>query len=119
MKSLVRFVMIGAAVALLAMLMVPAVAQDGAPGPGEGGIIIEGTFGSDPVPFNPLVCSESSCQAIAATLLPGLLAADPKTGNFAPGVPGTVATDWTISEDGLTYTFTLREDYKWNDGTPV
>src|SRR5215510_15715601 len=27
--------------------------------------------------------------------------------------------DWTVSEDKLTYTFTLREGLKWHDGTPV
>lgn len=32
--------------------------------------------------------------------------------------PG-VAKDWTISEDGKTYTFNLRDDAKWNDGEPV
>lgn len=29
-----------------------------------------------------------------------------------------LAKDWTISEDGLTYTFNLR-DAKWSDGTPI
>ena len=29
-----------------------------------------------------------------------------------------LATDWTNSDDGLTYTFHLREDVKFNDGTP-
>lgn len=31
---------------------------------------------------------------------------------------GRLATEWTESEDGLTYTFTLREDVKWHDGQP-
>ncbi|MCM1992814.1 peptide ABC transporter substrate-binding protein [Oceanirhabdus seepicola] len=30
-----------------------------------------------------------------------------------------VAKSWTISEDGLTYTFNLRDNAKWSDGTPV
>lgn len=30
-----------------------------------------------------------------------------------------LAEDMTISEDGLTYTFKLRDDAKWSDGTPV
>ncbi|WP_201777674.1 peptide ABC transporter substrate-binding protein [Ornithinibacillus californiensis] len=30
-----------------------------------------------------------------------------------------VAEDWEISDDGLTYTFTLREDAKWSNGDPV
>ena len=32
-------------------------------------------------------------------------------------IPGA-AESWTISDDGLTYTFTLR-DHTWSDGTPV
>lgn len=30
-----------------------------------------------------------------------------------------IAEDWTISEDGLTYTFTIREGITWHDGTPL
>ncbi|MDO5605525.1 MAG: peptide ABC transporter substrate-binding protein [Paracoccus sp. (in: a-proteobacteria)] len=33
-------------------------------------------------------------------------------------VPGA-AESWTISEDGLTYTFILRENGKWSNGDPV
>ncbi len=29
-----------------------------------------------------------------------------------------LATDWTVSEDGLTYTFNLRDDVTFHDGTP-
>ena len=29
-----------------------------------------------------------------------------------------MATAWTISPDGLTYTFTLRQGVKWHDGEP-
>jgi len=29
------------------------------------------------------------------------------------------AESWTVSEDGLTYTFKLRPDLKWSDGEPV
>ena len=36
-------------------------------------------------------------------------------GEILPGM----ATDWEVSEDGKTYTFTLREDAAWSDGTPV
>src|ERR1700733_3819204 len=27
--------------------------------------------------------------------------------------------DWKVSDDKLTYTFTLRDGLKWHDGTPV
>lgn len=43
-----------------------------------------------------------------------LLALDPDTGEFVPWL----ATAWDISEDGLTYTFTLREDVTFHDGEP-
>jgi len=29
------------------------------------------------------------------------------------------AESWTVSEDGLTYTFTIRDGWTWSDGTPV
>lgn len=35
-------------------------------------------------------------------------------GNFVP----RLAESWEISEDGLTYTFYLRQDVKWHDGEP-
>lgn len=37
------------------------------------------------------------------------------TGEVIPGV----ATDWSISGDGTTYTFQLRDDAKWSNGDPV
>jgi peptide/nickel transport system substrate-binding protein len=36
-----------------------------------------------------------------------------------PKVIGDVATDWKISPDGLTYTFKIRRDMKFHDGTPL
>ncbi|MEM9341808.1 MAG: peptide ABC transporter substrate-binding protein [Pseudomonadota bacterium] len=33
-------------------------------------------------------------------------------------IPG-VATDWSVSDDGLVYTFNLRDDAKWSNGDPV
>lgn len=30
-----------------------------------------------------------------------------------------VAKDWTVSKDGLVYTFNLRDDMKWSNGEPV
>lgn len=32
-------------------------------------------------------------------------------------IPGAAET-WDVTEDGLTWTFTLRKDLKWSDGTP-
>ncbi|MFZ2100347.1 MAG: peptide ABC transporter substrate-binding protein, partial [Oricola sp.] len=38
--------------------------------------------------------------------------------NKAKVIPG-VAESWTISDDGLVYTFKLRSDAKWSNGDPV
>jgi len=42
------------------------------------------------------------------------LVAKTQDGEFVPHL----ATDWEVSEDGLTYTFTLRDDVTFSDGTP-
>jgi peptide/nickel transport system substrate-binding protein len=43
-----------------------------------------------------------------------LIFRDPATGGFVPGL----AKSWKVSPDGLTYTFQLREDVRFHDGTP-
>lgn len=47
-------------------------------------------------------------------IMEGLTVLDP---NDQP-IPG-VAEKWTISDDGLVYTFDIRKDYKWSNGEPV
>ncbi|TCP44302.1 peptide ABC transporter substrate-binding protein [Rhodovulum marinum] len=51
---------------------------------------------------------------ILRDLYEGLVVYD-RAGHVIPGV----ATEWTISEDGTVYTFTLRDDAKWSNGDPV
>ena len=45
----------------------------------------------------------------------GLVGLHPQTLQPVPDL----AKAWTISEDGLTYTFSLRENLTWSDGTPI
>ncbi|GAB4569208.1 MAG: ABC transporter substrate-binding protein [Anaerolineae bacterium] len=44
-----------------------------------------------------------------------LIYRDPQTGEFVPGL----AESWEISEDGRVYTFHLRRDVRFHDGTPL
>ncbi len=45
----------------------------------------------------------------------GLVFVDQITGEIKPGQ----AEKWTISPDGLVYTFNLRANLKWSDGQPL
>src|SRR6188474_406084 len=47
-------------------------------------------------------------------LFEGLVMQDAK----AELIPG-VAESWTVSDDGKVYTFKLRKDAAWSDGSPV
>ena len=48
-------------------------------------------------------------------MLEGLVSADPSTGEAVPAL----ASSWRRSEDGLTYTFDLRENVRFHDGTDL
>ena len=52
---------------------------------------------------------------IAFAVFEGLCTFDPYEFTVEPGV----AERWTVSDDGLTYTFHLREDAAWSNGEPV
>ncbi len=88
-----------------------------------GGILIGTNFGGDPTNMNPLISNNTVELALNEFLFPSLFNYDPET--RAPMMGGRndqdngLALDWSISEDGLTYTFNLRDDVTWNDGTPV
>jgi len=69
----------------------------------------------DPEFLDPNRISEASGTALASQMFEPLLV--PAPGNTPP-VPGQ-AERYTVSPDGLTYTFTLRPDLVWSDGTPL
>ena len=64
--------------------------------------------------IDPQMVEDVEGSSVARDLFEGLLTED-AAGNPAPGV----ATDWEVSEDGLTWTFTLRDNAKWSNGDPV
>ena len=67
--------------------------------------------------LNPILASDSESAAINAQLFPGLIGQDPFTGATVPD--GSMSKGWDVSEDGLIWTFHLREGVKWSDGEPV
>ena len=62
----------------------------------------------DPENLNYLISSKAATTDLTANLIDGLLEND-NYGNLVP----SMAEDWTVSKDGLTYTYTLRKDAKW------
>ncbi|HEV6333940.1 TPA: peptide ABC transporter substrate-binding protein [Streptococcus pneumoniae] len=65
-------------------------------------------YSSDPSSLNYLAENRAATSDIVANLVDGLLEND-QYGNYVP----SLAEDWTVSQDGLTYTYKLRKDAKW------
>jgi peptide/nickel transport system substrate-binding protein len=81
--------------------------------PARGGQLVEALVGR-PAVLNPLFAVEDSEKTITRLVFCALTRPDPLLGPRAD-----LATNWTISPDGLEYTFHLREDALWHDGQPV
>lgn len=64
--------------------------------------------------FNPLYAESAYDKYVTNTMFESLLAVD---GEAMP-IEG-LAESYEISEDGLTYTFTLRDGLKFDDGSPL
>jgi peptide/nickel transport system substrate-binding protein len=113
--KLSRLLLLGVLLVFVSMLAVPVAAQDD----DEGGIIVFSTFGTSPGTLNPIYCTDTACSGIIQFMNIGMIGADPSTATFEPGQPDNLALDWDVSDDNLTYTFYLREDMFWSDGTQV
>ena len=75
------------------------------------------TLGSEASPGSLnyyLECSSFTAE-IFGLMYESLLSSDPETGDYAPGL----ASEWTVSDDGLSFTFTLDPRARWSDGLPV
>jgi peptide/nickel transport system substrate-binding protein len=92
----------------------PAASGDG----GESGGASGGTFvfgaSSDPVSLDPAFASDGETFRVARQIFEGLVGTEPGTADPAP----LLATEWEASEDGLSYTFQLRDDVTFHDGEP-
>ena len=79
--------------------------------PGDNEITIN--FGAEEK-LNTLVETYSHCFALTKHYMVNLVQLD-ENDEVVPGV----ATEWTISDDGLVYNFKLREGMTWTNGEPV
>ena len=65
-------------------------------------------YNTDPDTLDYVNSNRASTSDVIANLVDGLLEND-QYGNLVP----SLAEDWTVSKDGLTYTYKLRKDAKW------
>jgi len=71
--------------------------------------------GVEPQGLDPHTTTGASDWGVQSALFEGLMGSDPLTGQAVPGG----ASRWAVSPDLLRYTFYLRPEARWSDGTPV
>jgi len=81
--------------------------------PADGDIIRRGNI-EDPTTLDPVFAQDIHAFNILLDLYEGLIAEDAH-GRPVPGV----AESWSVSGDGLVYTFTLRSNAQWSNGNRV
>lgn len=100
---------------LTALLVAAGLLCCGLCGCGDGGRDASLAFplAAEPRQLDPQVSEDSASREIEMALFEGLTRLD----DDGTPVPAA-ARDWTVSADGLTYTFTLRTA-RWSDGSPL
>ena len=71
--------------------------------------------GAEPQSLDAHLVTAYTDQNILLALFEGLCALDERSSQPVPAA----AESWTVSEDGLTYTFHLRAGLKWSNGEPL
>ncbi|XMB65975.1 ABC transporter substrate-binding protein [Mycoplasmatota bacterium zrk1] len=67
----------------------------------------------EPDSLDPQICNANWCTVVTSSMYEGLVTFH--NNEYLPGM----AESWEVSEDGMVYTFNIREDAKWADGTPI
>jgi oligopeptide transport system substrate-binding protein len=99
------------------LLAFPVTGCGRAPGPQAGDaqvaapIVFRRGNGPEPATLDPQRAQDENSRDVIRDLYEGLVA-ETSTGDIVPGA----ASSWTVSEDGLEWTFTLRPDGRWSNG---
>ncbi|QIM16822.1 ABC transporter substrate-binding protein [Leucobacter insecticola] len=79
---------------------------------GDGVFVFAGS--ADPVSLDPALSSDSETSRVTQQMFEGLVGYAEGSAEIEP----KLATEWTQSEDGKSFTFKLRENVEFSDGTP-
>ena len=94
-------------VALMLALVAPAAAQ-------PAGTLVVGLV-AEPVNLDPAQVTDLNSNRVGRRVVETLVTFPDESTQVVPGL----AESWTISKDGLQYTFKLRSGIKFHDGTPL
>lgn len=93
----------------------PALAQSGEDTyecPTTGGTLIT-AITDDPVSLNGIYANDGASVSVLSYIFNPLTLGGE---NWGTEITGDLAKDWSVSDDGLTWTFKLHEGVKWHDG---
>ena len=79
---------------------------------GKKGGVFQFNLGQQPTTLNPLSSTDYYASVVQGYIQESLATRNIDTYEWEP----VLATSWETSEDGLTFTFKLREGVKWHDG---
>lgn len=113
MRLLYRLWIASLCAAMLLTAALPSVARAQTPAGKTPTTLSRGIFG-EPDTLVPRESGVASAQTMIRDLFEGLTTFD-AAGATIPGA----ALSWTASADGLVYTFRLRPNLRWSDGTPL
>ncbi|MGH2372279.1 MAG: ABC transporter substrate-binding protein, partial [bacterium] len=101
------------AIWLLSALLVLTLGPTSGAGPARGTRIVVG-FDTDPPSLDGHANTNLASDQLFAHLYDRLVMFDMRS-NIVP----QLATEWSVSSNGLTWSFRLRRNHKFHDGTPV
>jgi peptide/nickel transport system substrate-binding protein len=81
--------------------------------PQQGGRVIEG-WATDLATIQPVLSNDTTSARAWNLIYDGIVFQDPKTGE-----PKAKMATYSVSSDGLTYTFEMNAKANWSDGKPV
>lgn len=113
MKKLARLLAAALGVSLLAGCS-PSTPAESTPSEGEDSNTFTYAISSEPDYLDPAICMNNNTSAVLSQLYYPLFRYDEHG-----SIQNMACENYTVSDDGLTYTFTLAEGNTWSDGQPV
>ncbi len=92
-------------------------ASSASPSPINGKVILRLGWTAGPDNLNPFIGTTSSAFTVWYMNYDTLVGLN--TTDMTPNKTTGLATGWTTSPDGKTWTFTIRQNAKWQDGVPL